>query len=245
MFECRYKADESVVKEFVTKVIAHKIIGQAMFMVVVALIVTALSMRSSRSIFSYLYMGVALLSVAAVYYFPAKTMKKFKASDSAFFNGKADETVVTFNEDEIVVTEEPSSIRVPYDKVERILVYKVICVLLTSKSNGIVVKKDGFGEHTFEEFMEFINEKCVNKNKQAEEERAEAIAKKKAKMEKYHIKPKDAATAEGAKEEAEEAVETVETHEEETLEAPVAEEAHEEEAPAAPNEEEEEKPSEN
>ena len=181
MFECRYKADDTVIKEFVNKILAHKMIGQGMFMIVIAIVFTALSMKGSHKIFTYVYIGIALISVFAAFYAPKKMMKRFKESDNAFFNGKADETIIRFDEDKITVIEEPSQASFSYDQVERILVYNVICVLMISKSNGIVVKKDSFGEKSFEEFYAFINEKCVNKNKQAEEEKAAAEAKKRKK----------------------------------------------------------------
>ena len=179
MFECRYKADDSVIKEFVNKVLAHKMIGQGVFMILIAIVFTALSTRSSHKIFTYVYIGVAIISILAAFYAPRKMMARFKESDNAFFNGKAEETIVRFDDEKITVIESPSEVAFSYDQVERITVYNVICVLMLSKSNGIVVKKDGFGDKSFEEFYAFINEKCVNKNKQDEEERAEKAKKKK------------------------------------------------------------------
>lgn len=178
MFECRYKADDSVIKEFVNKVLAHKLIGQGIFMVIVAVIFMVLSTRGNHKALTGVYIVVALVSLFSAFYAPKKMMANFKKSDKAFFNGKAEETIVRFD-DKITVIEEPAQLSFSYDQVEKIMVYNVICVLMVSKSNGIVLKKDGFGEKSFQEFLEFINEKCVNKNKQDEDSKREAEQRKK------------------------------------------------------------------
>ena len=178
MFECRFKADDSVIKEFVNKVLARKLISQGIFMFVIAIIFMALSTRGNHSMLTGVYIVVALVSLFSVFYAPKKMMANFKKSDKAFFNGKADETIIRFD-DKITVTEEPAQVSFTYEQVEKIMVYNIICVLMVSKSNGIVIKKDGFGEKSFDEFLAFINEKCVNKNKQCEDAKREAAEKKK------------------------------------------------------------------
>lgn len=178
MFECRYKSDDFVIKEFVNRVLARKLISQGVFMLIIAVVFMVLSTRGNNSLLTGVYILAAFVSLFAVFYAPKKIMANFKKSDKAFFNGKAEQTIVRFD-DKITVIEEPASVSFSYEQVEKIMVYNVICVLMVSKSNGIVLKKDGFGEKSFDEFLSFINERCVNKNKQDEDAKKGAEQRRK------------------------------------------------------------------
>ena len=77
------------------------------------------------------------------------------------FDGTPGGVGKTLFADEMIIDETPSETRkFPYEKITEIYVSDSLIVLTDIRKMGIIMSKHGFTKGTFEEFMDFIREKC-------------------------------------------------------------------------------------
>ena len=94
-----------------------------------------------------------------VYFRPWYLSAKAEKKEMAFSDGQHPASVVTFGEEIVDVSPEQTS-RMPYDKVKKLHLSKTMVFIIDVRDVAILVDKDGFRKGNYEDFLQFIREKC-------------------------------------------------------------------------------------
>ena len=103
-----------------------------------------------------LMMGIVF---TAVYFFPDYYAWATRRNAKKQNDNVLPETVITFG-DTIEIHEGMVSLTLEYRKIQKVVRLKHSYVLMNGKRTGIMFLEDGFTKGTFEEFKQFLQEKC-------------------------------------------------------------------------------------
>ena len=159
LFEVRYYDNHKLISEFIRKFQMRVINILIVFMGVLFTLYLGISIETGMTGEKIYYLTVLGLTMVLLYFFPDwyawQSMKRNKKMN----DGVLPESVVTFA-DTIEFQEGMLRATVEYHKILRTVRLKHSYVLMFTKRNGVVIDPSKFTKGTFEEFKQFLWEKC-------------------------------------------------------------------------------------
>ena len=157
-FEVRYIGTHKMFAEFARKYMTGPrmpvlVIGWLLYAFVLS---TCLLAADYEHLHFVIGLGVILLVTA---FMPQWYTWLMRRSTKKQNDGVLPETVITFG-DTIELHEGMVHITVEYRKIVRVVQLKHSYVLMLGKRNGVMLELNGFTKGTFEEFKQFLREKC-------------------------------------------------------------------------------------
>ena len=162
MFENKYFSTDEMLKEYIIKVSCKKLIIKGTLMGILGVVLSMLALRKGESF--GVYATATIIIIIATIVTPIITYREVKKSDKALHGHKKHQTVVRFD-DKIHMIEGSVNIEIDYAQIQEIHILKKSCVLMFGKYNAIMLEQNSFTKGTFDEFLVFIREKCVNLKK--------------------------------------------------------------------------------
>jgi hypothetical protein len=158
MFENRYYTTQEIYKEYVRKVLCHRIFRLGSIFFVIGAVAMILSLQEYTV--NAAMIGTALFVLLFTMLLGPKLMlKQLMDVNKRLHNGQSEECIISFDED-IKINEGKQSLAIEYSQITNIYRMKTCSVLMFTKQNGIIYLEDKFTKGNAEEFEGFILGKC-------------------------------------------------------------------------------------
>lgn len=158
-FENRYIVTDEMLSEYVYKVLCRRIQRMSIAIFILSLIMLLFTVSDGDGVLSAVFGVCLVIAVTELLAVPPAMIRQLKENGRRIHNGKSYESVILFG-DKISITEGTFSLTVEYSQIIKIYYLKHSCALMFGKSNGILLSLNGFTAGSFEEFQEFIEQKC-------------------------------------------------------------------------------------
>lgn len=159
LFENRYRMTDQMIKEYARKVLCKRLIWLSALILAISLPMFSLTLLWKDYVMSAVYFICLLIAAVERVVALPLTVRQMKENTERMHGGKEQETVVRFGE-KISISEGEFYLAIEYSQIIKIHYLKHSCVLMFGKSNGIMLAYDGFAGASFDEFREFIMERC-------------------------------------------------------------------------------------
>ena len=156
MFRNEYLMDKALIKEYVYRVLGKKmmIIGTLVF--ILCIIIFIFDEGDTK----YLMLIVGLIGLLCSILSPILMRRTIEKASKRLNNGKLEKTVIEFGK-KIKMTEGTAKLEFDYEQIRKIKYTKNFIVLRIEKDAAILVYRNGFKKGKEEDFIKFINEKCM------------------------------------------------------------------------------------
>lgn len=157
-FENKYIADEQMISEYVRRVLCRNTVIVSFLMVCVAGVLSWFTFSRSYYVYGALFAVLAVAMLVFGLRLVPSTIKKYMQSDK--LNEAQKYSVVRFYDYTFSMEEGTFSMDFDYRRVYRVYDLKYSYVLMFTKGNGVMLKKDGFTIGNFDSFKPFIQQHC-------------------------------------------------------------------------------------
>lgn len=158
-FENRYYSDDSMLSEYVHKVLCKRIYLMGAVFAPIAFIMTGIMLMKQDYILTAVFGVCLFIFIFTILITPPLTIRQLGESNKRMHNGKNHEAVIQFGEN-ISISQGTFSLTIEYDQILRIYELKHSFVLMFAKSSGIIIDPNGFTIGDFNAFKEFIRTRC-------------------------------------------------------------------------------------
>jgi hypothetical protein len=159
-FENRYYLTDTMLKEYIRRVkcSTYFLLGIILALGAAARIIIGIVKDNYDSMVIFVLAFVAALFVA--FFTPEIMFKEVKNNDKLRKrDGTRPQTVVKFS-DKIYIKEGSETKEYEFSQVIRLKNLKNSYLLMTSKKDAIIIDREGFARHGFDEFKEYIKDMC-------------------------------------------------------------------------------------
>lgn len=158
-FENRYVVNQQMISEFVRKVLCRNTTIIAIVLAILAEAMAYFTFTNQQIFYTIVFavLGLALL-IMGIMLCPVMIKKYMKAANTPY--GRNKQTVIRFYDYSFDIQDGSFAMDFDYRKVYRIYDLQYSYVLMFTKGNGIMLKKDGFTLGTFDAFTSFIKGRC-------------------------------------------------------------------------------------
>lgn len=161
LFENTYFASQELLKIYSKQILANRFQKQFYILSAIFLLLLIVSLVTKDQIAAGLTGGLLLISLIATFAVPYLMFKQILNMQKKLHNGKTPETLVQIGE-QVRLKEGKCDITFDYQQITEIYFLPKIYVLMFGKSNGVMMKSDGFTLGNSEDFRKFITERCPN-----------------------------------------------------------------------------------
>lgn len=163
LFECRFTETEERTVELVGRIMKAR---RVILMILIAPIALWFVWSAVEEILfgqGFFYTALSVVYVLLFLYliFQSRiTAKIHFRRTMKFYNGTMPEAHYVFTGQEILSHYGDQQIRIPYDKLNRVLISKHLMILFAQKYARVAFPKDSFTKGTYEEFLVFLRTRC-------------------------------------------------------------------------------------
>ena len=158
----RYTRQEDMLREYAQKVLAKRVRYGAVLGLVLTVFITAASAVHKDKMTALVFAICSLIPLITLFIAPKLAYNDLLNKEKQIHGGKTDyETVISMAE-HIIIQEDGYTAQAEYKNIIAVYYLEKSCVLMLSKTNGILLDVNGFSKGDKDTLKELIKSRCKN-----------------------------------------------------------------------------------